>query len=147
MDYLSVFDISGSGMSYERTRLDVTAINIANANTTQGIDGTPFKPLRVVASPRMVSDFDSMLSRSISHLPVAGVEVHEIRQLQAEPRMAYDPGHPDADEKGFVAYPSINTASEMINLISATRSYEANVRAMNAAKSMSLKALQIGGGR
>ena len=147
MDYLGVFDISGSGMSFERTRLDVTAINIANANTTRGVDGTPFKPLRVIAAPKVASDFEAYMVQSLLHLPVAGVEVREIRQLENDPRMVYDPGHPDADEKGFVGYPSIDTASEMINLISATRAYEANVRAMNAAKTMALKALQIGGGQ
>jgi flagellar basal-body rod protein FlgC len=142
MNYLLAFDISGSGMSVEKLRLDVTAINLANVNTTRAADGGIFKPLKVVTSSGLTSTFDA----SLKQLSVTGSGVADVVQSDTPPRMVYDPGHPDADEKGFVAYPDINPVSEMINLITTTRAYEANVRAMNAAKTMALKALEIGGG-
>jgi flagellar basal-body rod protein FlgC len=142
MNYLLAFDISGSGMSVEKLRLDVTAINLANINTTRSADGGLFKPLKVVTTSKLTPTFDA----SLNQLSVAGTVVADVIQADTPPRMVYDPGHPDADEKGFVAYPDINPVSEMINLITTTRAYEANVRAMNAAKTMALKALEIGGG-
>ena len=142
MNYLLAFDISGSGMSVEKLRLDVTAINLANVNTTRSSDGGLFKPLKVITTSKLTPTFDA----SLNQLSVAGTEVADVVQADTPPRMVYDPGHPDADEKGFVAYPDINPVSEMINLITTTRAYEANVRAMNAAKAMALKALEIGGG-
>lgn len=145
MDAFSAFEISATGMNVERLRLDVSAINLANANTSRGPDGALFKPLRVVTSPMQVP-FSALLERMApgSDAGAAGVEVQAI---EAEPRMVFDPGHPDADERGFVAYPAVNPVSEMIQLISITRAYEANVRALNAAKSMALKALEIGSER
>ena len=142
MNYMLAFDISGSGMSIEKLRLDVSAINLANMHTTRSAEGGVFKPLKVVATSRLTPTFES----SLASMSVAGVEVANVYQADTPPRMVYDPGHPDADEKGFVAYPDINPVSEMINLITTTRAYEANVRAMNAAKTMALKALEIGGG-
>lgn len=142
MNYSLAFDISGSGMSVEKLRLDVTAINLANVSTTRSADGGIFKPLKVVTTSKLTPTFDA----SLNQLSVAGTEVADVVPADTPPRMVYDPGHPDADETGFVAYPDINPVSEMINLITTTRAYEANVRAMNAAKTMALKALEIGGG-
>lgn len=142
MDYLQAFDISGSGMSVEKIRLDATAINLANVHTTRSADGGLFKPLKVVTMSKLAPTFES----SLASFSVAGVEVADVYQADTPPRMVYDPGHPDADAQGFVAYPDINPVSEMVNLITTTRAYEANVRAMNAAKNMALKALEIGGG-
>lgn len=144
MNAFSAFEISAAGMNVERLRLDVSAINLANANTTRGVDGTLFKPLRVTATALPVQ-FDAMVDRMlVGHGVVGDIEV---TTADAEPRMVFDPGHPDADERGFVAYPSVNPVSEMIELISITRAYEANVRALNAAKSMAMKALEIGSDR
>ncbi len=145
MNYFAAFEISGSGMSLERLRLDVTAMNLANTNTTRAADGEVFKPLRVIATSKMATDFATLLSGMTDVSSLGGVEVGAIREMDSAPRMVFDPNHPDADEKGFVAYPDINPISEMVNLISATRAYEANVRALNAAKTMALKALEIGG--
>lgn len=143
MNYMAAFEISASGMSVERTRLDVTALNLANANSTRGIDGGPVHPLRVVSGPR--SAFTGAFDAAAAAQAPLGVQVREIRQLDVAPRMVYEPSHPDADEKGFVSYPGINPVGEMVGLISTMRAYEANVVAMNAAKTMALKALDIGG--
>jgi len=140
MDYLAAFEISSTGMNIERLRLDTTALNIANAHTTRSADGTLFKPMRVVATPRF-----SLIDTGGAY-QAAGVQVAEVKASDQAPRMVFDPGHPDADEKGFVAYPDINPVAETVRLITATRAYEANVRALNAAKTMALKALEIGGG-
>jgi flagellar basal-body rod protein FlgC len=148
MNMFAAFDISAAGMNLERMRLDVAAVNLANANTTQGPDGQVFRPLRVVAHPSATRAFDMMLNNMQGNATVsaAAFEV-TVEPDDAPPRLVYEPGHPDADEKGFVAYPNISPVSEMVKLIDITRAYEANVRAMNIAKSMALKALEIGGGR
>ena len=148
MDMFSAFDISAAGMNLERVRLDVAAANLANANTTQTPDGQMFRPMRVVARPGTAQAFDATLAgmRATSQVNPTQFDI-SIEPIDTPPRLVYDPGHPDANKKGFVAYPDINPVSEMINLIGITRAYEANVRAMNMAKSMALKALEIGGGR
>ncbi len=145
MSAFSAFDISATGMSVERMRLDVAAYNLANAQTTAGPDGTAFSPLRVVARPMGGPDFDALVAGHLSGAGVAPMPLDvQIERMQVAPRMVYDPGHPDADARGFVAYPAINPVSEMVQLITVTRAYEANVRALNAAKTMALKALEIG---
>lgn len=145
MDYLSAFEISASGMAVERARLDATAINLANANSTRGIDGTLFRPLRVISGPATSQNFSATFDAFSAAQGMPGVAVTEVRQLDVAPRLVFEPAHPDADEKGFVAYPGINPVAEMVNLITTMRTYEANVVAMNAAKTMALKALDIGG--
>jgi len=148
MNMFAAFDISAAGMNLERTRLDVAAVNLANANTTQGPDGQVFKPLRVVAHPNAAYTFDMMLN-GMQRLATGSATAFSVvvEPDDAPPRLVYEPGHPDANEKGFVAYPNISPVSEMVKLIGITRAYEANVRAMNIAKSMALKALEIGGDR
>jgi flagellar basal-body rod protein FlgC len=143
MDLFSAFEISAAGMNVERMRLDVSATNLANANTTRGPDGTMFRPLQLIATPG--SPFPVMLDRLAD--PSALAPRVEVRPVNTPPRQVYDPGHPDADERGYVAYPAVNPVSEMIHLIEITRAYDANVRALNAAKSMAMKALDIGGER
>lgn len=143
MDLYSAFDISAVGMNIERMRLDVSAINLANANTTRGPDGTLFKPLRLVAEPP--APF-SLLMDQLANVAEAPRRV-EVQEMNVPPREVFDPGHPDADERGFVAYPAVNPVSEMIQLIGITRAYEANVRALNAAKTMAQRALEIGSDR
>jgi flagellar basal-body rod protein FlgC len=136
MNYLQAFAISGSGMAVEKARVDLTAVNLANAQSTRGADGQLFRPLRLVSAPRG-ADFAKLL---------AGVEIVGLQSLDAPPRLVFEPGHPEADERGFVAYPGINPVAEMMNLLTAVRVYEANVAALNAAKAMALKTLQLGGG-
>jgi flagellar basal-body rod protein FlgC len=119
----------------EKTRLDVIAVNIANATSTRAADGTAFRPLRVVSGTRAGAGFAELL---------AGARVLELREVETAPRLSYEPGHPDADERGFVAYPGINPVTEMVGLVTAVRAYEANVAALSAAKAMALRALEIG---
>jgi len=151
MDYTQAFAISAAGMSVERTRVDVAAVNLANANTVQAADGNVFKPLRAVAraANSAVATFADLVdptgvlapaSLSAAALPTVSVEAADVI-----PRQVYEPGHPFANTKGFVSYPGVDTAVEMVTMMSATRAYEANVAAMNAARTMALKALDIGG--
>ena len=145
MDYFAAFAISGSGMATEKLRLDVTAVNIANANSVRGPDGALFRPLRVVSSMRQDMRFEAQM-RAYG-VALGGVQVDEIRPTDAAPRALYEPGHPDADVRGYVTLPGVNPVAEMVSLIVATRSYQANVMAMNAAKFMAQRALEIGGTR
>ncbi len=148
MDIGSLFDISAAGMNVERMRLEVSALNLANANTTRGPDGKPFIPQQVVVQAGL-SPFDATLNAAMGGmdaqwgtLPVAQVQTSDVPS-----RQVYDPGHPDADANGFVSYPGVNPVSEMVQLIAVTRAYEANVRAFNAARSMAQRALDIGSSR
>ena len=143
MDIVAAFDVSAAGMNIERMRLDVSATNLANANTTRGPDGVMFKPLRLVAHPSQ--PFTELLHGILGKN--LGPGTVEVEALDLPPREVFEPGHPDADERGFVAYPAVNPVSEMVQLISISRAYEANVRAFNAAKSMAQKALEIGSER
>jgi len=145
MDYYTAFAISGSGMAAEKLRLDVTAVNIANANSSRGADGTLYRPLSVVTSMRVDPSFESVMRAYGA--PLGGVQVDEIRPTDTPPRVLYEPGHPDADDRGYVTVPGINPVTEMVNLIVATRSYQANVVVLNAAKFMAQRALEIGGTR
>ncbi len=141
MDFSSVFEISSAGMNLERLRLEISAANLANAQTTAA-DGNAYRPLRVVARASTIDSFDSKLS-SVLPLPV-DVSVVESR---TSPRLVFDPGHPDADGRGFVAYPDVSPVSEMVRLVEIGRAYEANVRALSMARSMAMKALEIGSER
>ncbi|MBV8636351.1 MAG: flagellar basal body rod protein FlgC [Burkholderiaceae bacterium] len=143
MDYRNAFAISASGMSVEKLRLDVTAVNLANIHSGKRADGTLFQPMQVVsteAAANFSTEFEQMAGAQLHGAQVAGVEATPVT-----PRMVYQPGNPDADEKGFVAEPGVNQVTEMVNMASALRAYEANVVAMNAAKTMALKALELGG--
>jgi|UniRef100_A0A7V3YFJ6 flagellar basal-body rod protein FlgC len=123
------FDISASALTAERLRLSVIAANIANAETTRTPQGGPYRRKEVVFTPR----------------EDGGVEVAAIREdTKTPPRLLYDPGHPDANEDGFVAYPNVLVVNEMVDLLAATRAYEANVAALNATKSMLTSTLNIG---
>ena len=144
MGYLSTFAISASGMDIEKTRVDITAMNIANMQSTRTAEGGPYRAMRVVSGERADQSFASLLDRQGNAL--AGVQIESIVKLDTPPRLVFEPSHPDADPKGFVHYPGIDHSSEMINLLTAMRAYEANLVALNAAKTMAAKALEIGGG-
>lgn len=143
MDYLKALAISGSGMDVERQRLDVTALNIANAHSTRGPDGAPFVPQQVISAVRAGTAFQAALMGA--QQLAAGAQVVEIRAADVAPRLVYEPAHPDADAKGIVTYPGINPVSEMVNLISTVRAYEANLAAAQAARTMAMRALDMGG--
>lgn len=142
MDYFNAFDISASGMRVQKIMLETVALNLANVNTTRGASGGPYSPLQVVVAEK--SGFANQLAALQNGYSAGGAEVVEILPAVNQPRLVHDPDHPDAGEDGFVAFPDINPVSEMVNLMQATRAYEANVRALNAAKTMALRALEIG---
>ena len=134
---MGMFDalrISATGMTAERLRMDVVAENLANANSTRGADGGAYQRKDVVLREAQSRSFADVLG---------GVEVAAIVADNAPPRQVYDPGHPDANASGFVSLPNVNAVTEMIDLITASRGYEANVQAMNAAKQMFTRTLQI----
>jgi flagellar basal-body rod protein FlgC len=144
MDYFAGFDISGSGMAVQKARLDAVALNLANVHTALGSDGGLYRPQEVISGARGDAPFPSYLEQA--GLPGMGAEVVETRALDLPPRLVHDPGHPYADERGYVSYPGINPVFEMVRMIEAVQAYEANVRALNAAKTMALRALEIGRG-
>ncbi len=143
MDYRSAFQISASGMSVEKLRVDVTAVNLANVHSTRSADGKLFRPMKVV-SHESVAGFASTF-RQMGAAMLPGAVVASVESVDAPPRMVHDPGHPEADAKGFVAFPGIDQVTEMVTLMTAVRAYEANVIAMNVAKTLAVKALEIGG--
>ncbi len=140
---ISVFqqlELAGRALSVQRTRLDVASTNLANAETTRTAEGTPFRRKDVILAEDQVADsFGNALDAAI-----ASVKVDEIRDDAAPPRMVYEPGHPDANADGYVAYPNINTVEEMVNMITTMRTYQANLSAFGAVKEMAEQALGIG---
>lgn len=140
--------ISASALTAERLRMDVIANNIANANTTRTLEGGPYVRRRVVFAPRFdpVPGFSPLRpTQTAEGLPL-GVRVVGVEPDPAPPRFVYDPSHPDANEEGYVAFPNVDPLKEMVDLMTATRAYEANVTVLNATKSMALRALDIGRG-
>ncbi|HVI18567.1 MAG TPA: flagellar basal body rod protein FlgC [Gaiellales bacterium] len=146
MGLFDALNISGTGLSAERLRMDVTAENLANAQTTRGANGGPYRRKVVTLQEANGGGFDTALAAAQSSQPGSapgGVEVSGIAEDSAPDRMVYDPGHPDADANGYVKMPNVNPVSEMVDLISSSRAYEADVTAMQAAKSMFSKTLDI----
>ena len=137
MGLFDAIDISASGLSAERLRMDVVAENLANANTTRTADGGPYRRKNVVLEQQGGGGFASALARA------SGVQVSAIVEDPTPPRRVYDPGHPDADADGYVEMPNVNPVTEMVDLITASRAYEANVTAMQTAKQMFTKTLEV----
>jgi len=145
MRIFQAMQVSASGLTAERFRLDLIANNIANVHTTRTEEGGPYRRRSAVFAERVL---EARQGQGIG-LPGqagGGVRVAAVSEDRTEPRLVFEPGHPDANAEGYVAYPNINIVQEMVDMISATRAYEANVTALNAAKSMFLKALEIGRG-
>ncbi len=144
MDLFTAMDISASGLSAQRDRMNVISSNLANIHTTQTPEGGPYRKKSIVfeAQPAKNS-FEQMVQDRLSE-QVKAVKVVGIRESTRPPIKVYDPSHPDANESGYVLLPDVNLMSEMVDMISASRSFEANVTAVNASKSMALKALDIG---
>jgi flagellar basal-body rod protein FlgC len=141
------FDISASALTAQRLRMDVISSNIANAETTRGryVNGSfePYRRKLVVMEPMRPSSFASELEQAMGKQVPRGVKVSKIIEDTTPFKQVYNPGHPDADEQGYVMMPNVDIMKEMVDMISATRSYEANVTALNAAKSMIMKAMEI----
>jgi len=137
--------ISATALTAQRTRMNLISSNLANALSTRTPEGGPYKrkDAMFAAMPMEKNSFSSILDKK-SQPDVKGVEVMEIMEDHNPPRLQYEPGHPDANAQGYVAYPNVNVVEEMADMISATRSYEANVTAAKASMSMQMKSLEIG---
>jgi flagellar basal-body rod protein FlgC len=162
MDFFSIFNVTGGGMSAQRSRMNVVAGNLANAETTRTPEGGPYRRRSVLFRAQPAANEFSALLASESRLSrvdpqsgripfassdrpqhVLSVHVDAIQESTHEPKKIYDPQHPDADEEGYVSYPDINPMEEMTDLLSATRSYEANLTTFNATKSLIHRLLDI----
>lgn len=143
MAFLNSLSISGSALTAQKFRMDVISQNIANADTTRTEEGGPYRRKMVVFTPKE-GDFGSALNSASKNLEGAGVQVTEVVEDSSALTPVYNPTHPDADANGYVMMPNVNTVKEMTDMISATRSYEANITVFNAVKQMAQKALDIG---
>jgi flagellar basal-body rod protein FlgC len=142
MSILDILKISASGLKAQRIRMEVIATNLANIQTTRTDEGGPYAKKEVVFTTTDVSEaggFGKMFSEKIE-----GVKVEEIANSKKHFEKAYDPGHPDADNEGYVTSPNVNLMEEMADMISATRAYEANINVVNTTKEMFMKTLEIG---
>jgi flagellar basal-body rod protein FlgC len=141
-------EVSATGLTAQRLRMDVTAENLANAQTTRGTDGQPYRRKEVVLQEIPQGGFGASLAAAMgggqgSGQAPGGVQVAGIQDDQTAGKLIYDPGHPDADARGYVRMPNVDTVAEMVDLISASRAYEANVTAMQASKQMFTKTLDL----
>lgn len=135
-DFFTAMEVSASGLAAQRTRMNVAASNLANAQTTQTAAGGPFRRRDVVVGSTDVP--------GAAHPAIQGVEVTQIAEDTQPPRLEYDPGHPQANAQGYVAYPNINPVEEMVDMITASRVYEAGITTMSSAVHMAERALGIG---
>ena len=137
MSMFRIFDVAGSGVSAQSQRLNVVASNLANADTVAGPDGSAYKARQVVFQTRLLG---AVGERDVN----AGVTVSTVTEDQTPGRRVHDPKHPSADADGYVTYSNVNPVEEMVNMISASRSYQNNVEVMNTARNLLLKTLQMG---
>lgn len=145
MGYFTSLNIGATGLTAQRLRMDTISQNIVNVNTTRTENGTPYRRKVVVFEEKSQdTPFSEYLNQSSKQLIGNGVRVARIIEDRTPFKKVYDPGHPDADEDGYVEMPNVDVLTEMINMISATRSYEANVTSINTTKGMAMKALEIG---
>jgi flagellar basal-body rod protein FlgC len=144
--YFNSLDIGASALTAQRFRMDIISQNIANANTSRTENGMPYRRRVVLFEERASgSNFSDYLTESSREKFIGkGVRVAGIVNDRSPFKRVYDPGHPDADAEGYVEMPNVDIVTEMINMVSATRAYEANVTSINTTKSMALKALEIG---
>ena len=136
----SAMEVAASGLTAERSRMNIIASNLANARTTKGTDGTPYKRLDPVFAAKALApdSFDMVLGA------VHTVELSEVREDSEPGQLVYEPGHPDANPQGYVEMPNVNVVTEMVNLMTASRAYEAGVTSIESLKSMARSALKIG---
>jgi flagellar basal-body rod protein FlgC len=138
MSLFKIFDIAGSAVSSQSQRLNVVASNLANVDTVAGPDGKSYKARQVT--------FQTVLMNTPDGAPGAGVKVAGVSEDQSPGRRVHDPASPSADADGYVTYSNVNAVDEMVNMISASRSYQNNIEVMNTAKSLLMKTLQMGQG-
>jgi len=144
MDFFTAMEVSATGLNAERTRINVASSNLANANTTKTAAGGPYQRRNVIL--RSASPQGGISGAQAGDAPagVAGVEVRGIQADASPPRLEYDPNHPDANADGYVAYPNVNPVEEMVDMITASRAYQAGVTALESAVSLAERALSIG---
>jgi len=140
MSYFSALDVSASGLSVQRARMDLISQNIANVNTTRTEDGTPYRRQTLSVSAEKGS-FGSYLSNAQSAMKAV---IDGVNKDMSDFERKYDPSNPDADADGYVLMPNVSIVEEMVDMISATRSYEANTTALDASKNMAMQAINIG---
>ena len=144
MDLMTALKVGSSGMSAQRTWMNILAENLANVNTTRTQDGKPYRRKTVIfETVPYGSSFDDLLA-SFEDNSVSEVQVSDIVEDGRDFKEVFDPGHPDANEKGIVLYPNISIVEEMVNMLTATRSYEANASVIKNVKAMAMKTLELG---
>ncbi|MFZ3048518.1 MAG: flagellar basal body rod protein FlgC [Desulfatirhabdiaceae bacterium] len=144
MNFFEAIHSSSSGLSAQRVRMNLISSNLANSQTTKTAEGGPYqKKMAVFATKSSDGSFREIMNSEISARP-SEVKVTEVINDQKKPILKYDPLHPDADNRGFVSMPNINVMEEMVDMLSAARSYEANITAISTSKNMVQKALEIG---
>lgn len=146
MSLFKSINVSSTALTAERLRMDIISKNIANANTTRTAAGTPYRRQVPVFKEGGPSFGQVLENAKQGNASLNGVEVVAIKEDKTPFKKVYDPGHPDADKKGYVHMPNVDVVTEMVNMISSTRAYEANVTVMNATKSMAMKALELARG-
>jgi len=147
MSILGSLRIAGSSLFAQRLRMDVIANNVANVNSTRGEDGQPYRRQAVVFREQTAgASFNNILGRATGMTEAGGVEVTDIHRDTAAPRKVHDPTHPDADDEGYIYLPNVDVVTEMTDLVSATRAYQASTTVINATKSIAQSALGIGRG-
>ncbi|MEL7649226.1 MAG: flagellar basal body rod protein FlgC [Sedimentibacter sp.] len=142
MSFLESLNISGSGLTAQRFRMDVISENIANIDTTRTENGEPYRRKMVVLSE--ANSFKDMMVKNLSEYKPGGVEVTDIVEDQSEYKLVYDPEHPDAGPDGYVRMPNVDSLKETADIMEAYRAYQANITALNTTKQMAVKALEIG---
>lgn len=148
MGLLNVLDISSAGLDVQRSRLEVAAANLANAQTTSPAGAAPYQPLTVVVRSSVPAQTDVLRGGSpIAEDSLPRPVVEAVRAMDVAPRRMYEPGHPDADAQGFVSYPGVDPVGTMLDLMSISRTYEANLKAFDITRSLLQRTLDLGGQR
>ena len=138
MNFFDIMDVSATGLSAQRRRMETVSSNLANANTTRTPEGGPYRRRDVVFEAVPVAAFRNALDSAVREVKVA-----QVYEDPSPSRIRHEPGHPDADADGYVAYPNVEPVVEMVNLLGAARSYEANLTVIEATKAMMIRALEI----
>ena len=144
MDFLSAMQISSSGLNVQRQRMEAISSNLANVETTRTPEGGPYRKKSVVVTALpLENDFSAVLKNELGDTLNQALVTQVVRD-QSQPRNIFNPSHPDANAEGYVSMPNIDVISEIVDMVTTTRSFEANVTAMNAAKAMALRAIELG---
>lgn len=144
MGMFDSININATGLTAQKTRIDIISKNMTNSETTRGTGGMPYRRQMVVFQEKKPTPFDYYLSQKTNKFNGEGVKISNIVEDTTPFKLVYEPGHPDADENGYVRMPNVEMVKEMVDLIDAQRAYEANITAMNATKTMLMKSLEIG---